>query len=196
MSYPNKKTKLPHKIHTLIKKRWSPISLTDKKINKEQIAQLFEAARWAPSSFNAQPWRYIYATKNQKPIHNKLASLLFDGNNWAKEAHLLILICAKTTFEYKNKPNIHHAYDTGAATENLFLQATALGLSAHEMAGFDAKKATSQYKLPKNVIPLAMMAIGHYKKPKDPEQIKREKAPRQRLEQKEFAFNGHFPKNT
>lgn len=142
---------------------------------------LLEAARWAASSFNEQPWSYVVGHKGDETFE-KLGDCLMDGNSWAKEAGVLILSVAKTFFEHKHKPNRHYMHDTGAASATLHLQATSMGLYMHQMAGFDVDKAREHFKIPEDYEPAAMGAIGY---PGDHDALseelkKREQSPRSR----------------
>ncbi len=190
--YPEKPAPTSIAINSLIARRWSPLAFSQEPIEQEKIDTLFEAARWAPSSFNEQPWRFIYTTKENEEEYSKLAELLTDGNSWAKNAFMLLLICTIPTFSRNDKPNKHNRYDAGAATYSLFLQAVDLGLVAHEMAGFDADAAHKALSIPKEVTALTMMAIGY---PGDPQELseelqKRQSAQRSRKEQSEIVFKG------
>jgi nitroreductase len=179
----------------VIKKRWSPLAFSDQPIEPEKIMSLFEAMRWAPSSFNGQPWRVVYATKDKPELFEKLASLLNEGNSWAKNAYLLLVICSVQNFEYNNKPNKHHQYDTGAGIENLFLQAVSMDLVAHEMAGYDEEKSYELLKIPKDKVKsMAMMAIGY---PGDVSALsedlqQRQQGKRERKSIEEVAFEGEW----
>lgn len=195
MSYPQKPAPAEHPVHDLITKRWSPLAFSSKLIEPEKIQSLFEAMRWAPSSFNGQPWRVIYATQDDKEAFEKLSSLLTEGNAWAKNAYLLLLICAVKDFEHNGKPNKHHMYDTGAAIENLFLQAVSMDLVGHEMAGYDEEKSYEILNIPKDKTQsLAMMAVGYPGEQTllSEDQIKREQGERVRKPISEFAFKGEW----
>src|SRR6185295_17472540 len=131
-----------HPIHDLLKRRWSPRAFSDQPIEAETLRMLFEAARWAPSSNNEQPWRFIVAKKDSETEWNRFLDCMVEGNRkWAYRAPVLILSVASLNFDEDSAPNRHAFYDTGMAVENLVLQATALGRSAHQMAGFDGEKA-------------------------------------------------------
>ncbi len=192
--YPEKHTPNNHEINELIKKRWSPMAFSNQKIDEAKIMSLFEAARWAPSSFNGQPWHFIYATQDQPNEFEKITSLLAEGNSWAKNAYIVALICASKNFEYKNKPNRHYAYDTGAAAQNLNLQAASMGLVTHEMAGFDVDGAPEVLNIPENVEPMAMIAIGHPGKVEElSDDLKeRQKSERERKDISEFIHKGSW----
>lgn len=192
-SYPLKPAPVEHEIHDLIKKRWSPFAFSSKKIEQEKIMSLFEAMRWAPSCFNGQPWRVIYATQDDKEAFEKISSLLNEGNAYAKKAYLLMVICSVKDFEYNGKPNKHHQYDTGAAIENLFLQAVSMGLIGHEMAGYDEEKSYEALGIPKDKVKsMAMMAVGY---PGDEDMLDdklktRQQSGRERKTIEEIAFKG------
>src|SRR6478752_1428486 len=138
------------KIHDLLARRWSPRAFDERPVETDTLLTLFEAARWAPSSNNEQPWRFIVANKrHQETDWNRLFECLVEGNRkWAVRAPVLILSVASLNFEDDGKPNRHAFHDTGLAAENLVLQATASGLVAHQMAGFDVEKARGELKIP------------------------------------------------
>lgn len=149
-------------IHDLIKRRWSPRAFSDQLVEAGKLRMLFEAARWAPSSNNEQPWRFIVATKDHETEWNRLLDCLVEGNRkWAYRAPALILSVASLNFQEDSTPNRHAFHDTGMAVENLVLQATALGLSTHQMAGFDVEKARADLKIPSGYEPVAMIAVGY-----------------------------------
>jgi nitroreductase len=149
-------------IHDLLQRRWSPRAFTERLIEPEKLRSLFEAARWAPSSNNEQPWRFIVGNKDHETEWNRLLACLVEGNRkWAYRAPVLILSVASLNFEDEAKPNRHAFHDTGMAVENLVLQATALGLAAHQMAGFDVEKARADLKIPLGYEPVAMIAVGY-----------------------------------
>ncbi len=176
----------------MIEKRKSPRAFQDKAVTEEQLESLFEAARWAPSSMNEQPWRFIYATKEAKEDFDRLFSCLMEGNSWASEASALFITVAKTTLDRNGKPNKYAWHDVGLATGNLLMQATHMGLYAHLMGGFLADKAQEVLGIPDGYEPVAMGAIGYIGDPETlPEQLKeRELAPRARHPLNELAFKG------
>ncbi len=152
------------KIHDLIASRWSPRAFDpNKTVSDDDLTALLEAARWAPSCFNDQPWRYIVCNKSADPAtwQNALAVIAEKNQLWAKNAPILILSVAMSNFNHNGKPNRWAMYDTGAASLNLCLQANALGLIVHQMGGFDADIARQVFKLPDDCTPMAMMAIGY-----------------------------------
>jgi nitroreductase len=148
-----------YKINPLILNRWSPRSMTGEELDEDTIMSLFEAARWAPSSYNNQPWRFIYAKRNT--LHwNKLFGLLAEPNKlWTKDATLLVVVVSRKNFEHNEKYSITHQYDAGAAWENLALEASSRGLVAHGMQGFDYEKARIDLEIPDNFDVMAMIAI-------------------------------------
>ncbi len=151
-------------INELISKRWSPRAFdASKPVSHEQVIALLEAARWAPSCFGDQPWRFIVWDKNRDAATWQQAlECLVPGNQaWAKDAPVLMLTCHDTLFGHNEKPNRWAAYDTGAAAENLCLQATSLGLVAHQMGGFDSAKTRETFAIPAQYELMAMLALGY-----------------------------------
>jgi nitroreductase len=152
------------KIHDLIQSRWSPRAFDpDRPVGRDDLLALLEAARWAPSSFNDQPWRFIVCDKavDEAAWQRALATLSERNRQWAKNAPVLILSIAMDNFNHNGQPNRSAMYDTGAASLSLSLQATALGLSVHQMAGFDGDKAREAFNLPDDCRPMAMLAVGY-----------------------------------
>ncbi len=148
-------------IHDLLRRRWSPRAFDDRPIEPEKLRSLFEAARWAPSSNNGQPWRFLVATKEQKTEYDRLFNCLVEGNQqWAHRAPVLLLSVAKLQFE-DGSLNRHALHDTGMAVENLSLQATVLGLVAHQMAGFRIDQARTDCQIPDGYELVAIMAVGY-----------------------------------
>jgi nitroreductase len=145
-----------------ISQRYSPRAFSDKQVEKEKIEAMFEAARWAPSAFNGQPWRFIYATRENKKLWDALFDALVDFNkSWVQTAPLLILTAARKTFEHNGKPYKHNWHDVGLAVGNMMNQVTAMGLYMHQMSGFDPKKAAQNINLPDAYEPVTMIAIGY-----------------------------------
>jgi nitroreductase len=182
-------------INHLIEKRWSPRAFEDKPVQKNQLLSMFEAARWAPSSMNEQPWRFIYATKDGKEAYERLFNCLVEGNQvWAKNAPVLFLSVAKKDYEKSGKPNSHAWHDVGMATANLVIQATSLGLHAHLMGGFSAQKAQETLSIPEEYEPVTMGAIGYVGEPEMlPDNLQeRELAERNRKPLTDIAFNGKW----
>jgi nitroreductase len=179
-------------IHELLAKRWSPRVFADRAVETEKLRSMLEAARWAPSSFNEQPWSFILATKDQSEDFDRLAGCLVESNAWARGAPLLMLSVAKLRFDRNDRENRHAWHDVGQAVACMTVQATALGLRVHQMAGFDAEKARASLEIPKSHDPVAMIAVGY---PADPanltsDQREREMAPRRRRRIIEFVYGG------
>jgi nitroreductase len=153
-------------INSLILSRWSPRSMTGEELDEQDIMPLFEAARWAPSSFNNQPWRFIYA-KRDTGHWDRLFNLLVDTNKlWAKNAALLVVVISRKNFEFNEKPARTHQFDAGSAWQNLALEAHSRGIVAHGMQGFDYEKARVDLGIPVDFEVMAMIAIGK-KAPKE-----------------------------
>jgi nitroreductase len=180
---------------TEIQERRSRRAYSDIPIEPEKIASLFEAARWAPSSNNEQPWTYIYATKDQTELWYKLLHVLNASNQvWAVNAQLLIISLARKNFIRNDQPNGSAKYDLGGANAFLSLQATQLGLNVHQMGGYDRMKAKEVLNIPDTYDLGVMMAIGYLGDIENlPENLKqREHAPRERYVQSEFVMNKSF----
>jgi nitroreductase len=144
--------------------RWSGRAYdASKLVSHEQIIALLEAARWAPSCFGDQPWRFIVWDKNTDAAAWQQAfdCLVPSNQSWVKDTPVLMLVCADTLFNHNQKPNRWGQYDTGAAAENLCLQASSLGLMAHQMGGFDADKARETFAIPAQYTPMAMLCVGY-----------------------------------
>jgi nitroreductase len=186
--------KIAHKVNKIFPERWSPRAMSGEKLSDEELFSLFEAARWAPSSFNNQPWRFIYAKKNSEHW-NKLFNLLVEFNQqWCENAAVLVVIVSKKTFENNNKPSITHSYDTGSAWMSLALQGSLQGLVVHGMESFDYEKAKLNLKIPKGYKVEAMTAIGKPGEIKDlPEKMQQKEKPSGRKLIKEIVFEGQFP---
>ncbi|MEN8203030.1 MAG: nitroreductase family protein [Bacteroidota bacterium] len=149
------------KIHELITNRWSPRAFDQKPVEYEKIHLLFEAAKWAPSSRNGQPWRFIYANKDMSE-YKLLFDLLDEGNKaWATTAPLLVLTLTQTISTYKNRPNRLAYYEAGMAVSNLLIQASYMGLFVHQMGGYDVERAKEVLVIPTRYEPMSMMAIGY-----------------------------------
>jgi nitroreductase len=149
-------------IHELVRRRWSPRAFSEQPVEREKILSLFEAARWAPSSFNEQPWSFILATKQNPEEHARLLSCLIEKNQqWAQRAPVLMVSVAKLDFEKTGKPNRHAFHDVGLATGMMVVQATALNLAVHQMAGFFPEKVREIYGIPAGFEPVTAIAIGY-----------------------------------
>ncbi len=182
-------------VHDLIRDRWSPRAFSDRAVPRDVLQSLFEAARWAPSCYNEQPWAYLVATHDDKESFAKLLSVLVEFNaNWAKSAPVLAIAVAELAFAKNNTPNRNAQYDTGAASALLSLEATAHGLAVHQMAGFDAEKARQVFGIPAGWEAIVALAIGY---PGDPDSLpqplrEREVAPRTRKPLSEFVMAGNW----
>jgi nitroreductase len=182
-------------VHQLIIDRWSPRAFSEKPVPPDVLRSLFEAARWAPSSSNEQPWAYLVATRDDHENFAKMLSVLVEFNaNWAKSAPVLALAVAQLNFAKNNAPNRNALYDTGAATALLSVEATARGLAVHQMAGFDPAKAREVFAIPSGWEAIAALAIGYPGDPNSlPQPLKdRELAPRTRKPLSEFVMAGHW----
>lgn len=182
-------------IHELLRTRRSPYAFSSRPVPQDTLARLFEAARWAPSSFNGQPWSFIVATQDQRDDFERLVGCLAPPNAvWAQQAPILMLSVAKRRFDHNGSENRHAMHDVGQAVAGLTVQATAEGLAVHQMAGFSVEKAREALALPDEQDPVAMVAIGY---PGDPEALPeelraREKRDRQRRPASEFVFAGRW----
>jgi nitroreductase len=181
-------------IEDVLRKRWSPRAFAPKVVEREKLLRTFEAARWAPSSNNEQPWRYVIATADDPGLLDAARGVLSPANAWATKIPILVCIIARTTWTKDGTPNRHGIYDTGQATGHLLVQATALGLFCHQMAGFDVEKARQVFAVPEGHEPVAMMAIGYYGDASTLEERRRQQevAPRTRRPIAEFVFSGRF----
>ena len=182
-----------YKINSLFVDRWSPRSMTGEDIDDEDLMPLFEAARWAPSSYNNQPWRFIYAKKNTKSW-NKFFNLLDEGNKiWAKDSAVLVVLISRKNFEYNEKSSITHQLDAGAAWENLALEASDRGIATHGMQGFDYQRAKTDLSIPEIYDVMAMIAIGK-KGPKEnlPPKLQQVEFPNDRKPLEEIVMEGYF----
>ena len=172
----------PH-LHPLLAERWSPLAFSPEPIPPDVLELLMEAARWAPSCFNEQPWRYLYATIDDAEAHAQLLSCLVPANQeWAQSAPFLAISVAKLTFTRNGKPNSYGWHDVGQATMSLVAEAMAHGLFAHQMGGILPDRIRELYALPEDYVPVAGLAIGRLG---DPAQLSpalqaREASPRTR----------------
>jgi len=191
---PIKSASPDHEILELIKERWSPRAFSSRRPDIETLNRLFEAARWAASSDNEQPWRYLVARAEDGDRHETLASCLFPGNAWARKAPVLAMSIAARNFAKTGKLNRVALHDVGAASALLTLQGMSMGVFVHQMAGFDTEKARQVCQIPPDYDPVAMMALGYLG---DPESLSeplrtRELSPRKRRPVREFVFSSTF----
>jgi nitroreductase len=156
-----KMAKTDYPISDLIARRWSARAFSTKSVEKSKLLSILEAARWAPSSRNEQPWRYIVFTDDNPEKLKKAQSVLKEINNYAKRAPILICAITKRTYTDNGIPNRLYFHDLGAANENMFLEAFNQGLIMHEMGGFDMQKAREVFNIPEDYEVGIMIAIGY-----------------------------------
>jgi nitroreductase len=192
-------TEIEIPVDDLIKERRSPLAYSERSVGREELRSLLEAARWAASSYNQQPWHFIVATKEDPREYERLLGCIVPANAlWAASAPVLMLSVAKLAYDSNGAPNRHALYDVGQATANLALQATALGLALHQMGGFDMERARAEFQIPEGYEPVAAIAVGY---PGDPESLPeslraRASAPRTRRELGDFVFTGRWGKTS
>ncbi len=182
-------------LNELLKNRYSPRAFSSKAIEEEKVKSLFDAAKWAPSSMNEQPWRFIIARKDDVIKHSQLVNILKEQNQtWAKNAPLLVLVVAKLTHELNGRENHYALYDSASAAAHLTFQAAHLGLYIRQMGGFDKAKAKEVYQIPDGYEPVTVLAIGYKGNLEEfPEDIQKfEKSVRIRKELDEILFEGKF----
>jgi nitroreductase len=184
-----------HPVNELIAARWSPYAFADRAVSKADVLSLFEAARWAASSYNEQPWSYLVATKEEPEAFAQILSCLVEGNQaWAKAAPVLALGCTSLQFTRNGHPNAAAQHDLGLASATLTLEATARGLVVHQMIGILPDRARELYQIPAGVLPLTALAIGYAGDPAAlPESIRsRDQARRPRKPLSAFVFGGKW----
>ncbi|APX96623.1 nitroreductase family protein [Natronorubrum daqingense] len=181
-----------HEIDPLFVNRWSPRAMTGEPLADDEFLPLFEAARWAPSAYNNQHWRFLYATPEDDEWET-FVDLLFDGNQWATDAGVLVVIVSKTTFDHNDEPAPVHSFDTGAAWQNLALEGARRGLVVHGMAGFDYERAAEELDVPEEYEVEAMAAIGERAPPETlPEEVQDREVPSDRKPLEEIVHCGGF----
>ncbi len=191
----NKEAKPEHPVHEFVAKRWSPYAFADRDVSDEDLRSLFEAARWAPSSYNEQPWSYIVATRAQRSEFERLLTCLVEGNQvWAKAAPVLALGVATLNFKRNAKPNRAAVHDLGLAAGNLLLEATARGLCVHQMIGILPDRARELYGIPEGSEAVTGIAIGYAGDPEAlPDPLReRDLTARVRKPMREFVFTGSW----
>ncbi len=192
---PEKKASTDYPIHELLAERWSPYGFEDRPVEQADLRSLFEAARWAASSYNEQPWSYLVATRENPVEFARLLSCLVEGNQaWAKSAPVLALGVVSLRFSRHNKENRAAVHDLGLAAGNLLVEATARGLCVHQMIGILPDKAREVYEIPEHSEAWTAFAIGYKGDPaKLPDALKeRDLAPRQRKPLSQFVFSGKW----
>ena len=191
----DKAAQTQYSIHDPLRQRWSPYAFSGRMVEPEKLHSVLEAASWAASSYNEQPWSYIVATSENKAEFERLLGILAEGNQeWARNAPVLMLSVAKLNFEYNGAENRHAFHDVGAASATLAIQAVDLGLFIHQMAGFDVPKAKEIYSIPEGYEPVAAIALGYFGDPQTVSEKfqQRENAPRKRKPLAEFVFSGSW----
>jgi nitroreductase len=182
-------------VHEIIAGRWSPYFYAEKPVPAEDLAGIFEAARWAASAFNEQPWRYIVATKDQPEEYDRLLSCLVEANQtWARRAPVLALAVVSLNYAHNGKPNGSAKHDLGLASATLTLEAASRGLQVHQMGGILPDRAADLYRVPEGYQVVTGLAIGY---PGDPDEgegelAERDQTPRKRRPRAEFVFGGRF----
>ena len=192
-----KKAATDYPIQNALAERWSPYGFEDRSVSEADLRSLFEAARWAASSYNEQPWNYLVATKKELPEFERLLSCLVEANQaWAKAAPVLVLGIVNLRFAKNNQDNRAAVHDLGLAAGNLVVEATARGLSVHQMIGILPDKAREIYRIPEHFEAWTAMAIGYKADPaKLPEALKeRDQALRQRKPLSQFVFTSQWGK--
>ena len=190
-----KKAATDYPILPILAERWSPYGFEKRPVSEADLCSLFEAARWAASSYNEQPWNYLVATRENSAEFARLLSCLVEANQaWAKEAPVLVLGIASLRFARNNQDNRAAVHDLGLAAGNLLAEATTRGLSVHQMIGILPDKARELYQIPEHFEAWTAMAIGYKADPtKLPDALReRDMAPRQRRPLNKFVFTGRW----
>jgi nitroreductase len=158
----DKPARADHPIHEIISDRWSPRAFGEESISRPTLLSLFEAARWAPSAYNDQPWYFMIAMREDREEFERMLGCLVEANQaWAHGAALLAIAVARMSYSHNGKPYRHAHYDTGQAVMSMALQATALGIRVHQMAGFDPEQARETYGIPEGHEALTAIAMGY-----------------------------------
>ncbi|MEP6822375.1 MAG: nitroreductase family protein [Chthoniobacterales bacterium] len=182
-----------HPIQPFLLDRWSPRAMSGESIPNPELLRLFEAARWAPSSYNAQPWRALYARRETEHWPTFFGLLVEGNQTWAKDAAALVVFISRKNFDHNEKENVTHSYDTGSAWENFALQGFSQGLVVHGMVGFDYERARAELKIPDAFQVEAMAAIGKPGNPDSlPEKLQKAESPNERRPVSESICEGAF----
>ena len=182
-------------VHELIRERWSPRAFSETAVSPETLQSLFEAARWAPSCNNEQPWAFLVGTRGEGDTFKKILGTLVEANQtWAKHAPVLAIAVSELAFAKNGHSNRNAFYDTGAAVSQLTTEATSRGLFVHQMAGFDPLKATEAFAIPNGWEPIAVLAVGYAGDPQTLPDVLRERelAPGTRKPLHEFVMSGQW----
>ena len=184
-----------HPVNELISRRWSPKAFSNREIADSQLRSLFEAARWAASSFNEQPWAFVIARKQDEEEYKRALACLSEKNaEWARTAPVIFFTFCKERLARNDKPNFHAAHDLGMAMGNFCAEATARGLLLHQMGGILRDEIRQAYSVPEGWTPVAAAALGYAADPADldPGTAEQEKRPRTRKPLSDMAFSGLF----
>lgn len=192
----DRKAEVDHPVLDAIATRYSPYIFEPRTVEKEKLFSCFEAARWAASSFNEQPWRFVVAMREDEAEFERAIGCLMEANQpWARQSGALILASVTTSFVRNGKPNRVAIHDLGLAMGNFSIQATELGLAIHQMAGINPSKIRSEYAVPEGVEPVTAIAVGYAADPtqaEDQDLAARDQGPRQRKPFGEFIFSSRF----
>lgn len=189
------KTRQPsYPVNDLILNRWSPRAMDPNKlVTKKELMSLFEAARWAQSSYNNQPWRFIYVQRNTPGWHRMFDLMVPFNQSWTKNASYLVLAFSRNNFTYNNKISRTHSFDTGASCQNFALEGYSRGLVVHGMEGFDYDKVQTEFHIPSDHTVEALFAVGKPGNVKDlPEDLQNREFPSDRNPIDSFAFEDNF----
>ena len=189
----SKYRKPDHDIEPILFHRWSPRAMSGEKISERELMTLFEAARWAPSSYNAQPWRFLYARRGTANWDRFFDVMIEFNQGWTKHAAVLMVVVSRKTFESNDQAAPTHSFDAGAAWQNLALQGSTMGLVVHGMQGFDYEKARAVLNIPEHFQVDAMIAVGKPRKREDlPEDLQGREQPSDRKPVAEIVIEGGF----
>jgi len=178
-------------IEEILRRRWSPKDFSQRPIEPEKLCRLLEAARWAPSCFNDQPWSFVVAPKSDEANYEKILGCLVEKNQeWAHRAPVLMVSVARLAFEHNDKPNRHAFHDVGLALGNMLVEATALGIFVHQMAGFSPEKVRELFEIPEGYEGVAAIALGY--PPEGEPSEESEPSPRTRKAIGTFVFEGRW----
>lgn len=183
----------PYSLADNVKDRWSPLAFSERLVEPETLSTLLEAARWAPSCYNDQPWHFVVAPRDQADAFQRILQCLAEPNQaWAARAAVLMVSVTRTVLAKTGKPNPWAWHDIGLAAGNLLAQATSMGVSVHQMGGFDREKAREALAIPEGYEAVTAIALGYAGDPDSlPESLRaRELAPRTRKDQTDFVFLG------
>lgn len=193
---PDRTADTRHPILDVLTKRYSPYVYESRPVENSDLLSCFEAAAWAASSYNEQPWRFIVAKRENTKEFDRVLECLLEANQvWAKNAGVLILAAVSTQFQKNQKPNRVAIHDLGLAMGNFSIQATSLGLAVHQMAGVNLSKVRSEFKLPDDIEPVTAIAVGYAGDPGQADNqdlADRDRGSRSRKPLSEFVFETTF----